>query len=69
MPRHVNVYSDMLMEKIEKHNCNVYLINTGMDPNGNRFPLEFTRNCVKSAIDFDAEDISEIILNKLLTLL
>lgn len=69
MPRDVSVYSNMLMKKIEKHNCNVYLINTGMDPNGNRFPLKFTRDCVKSAIDLDAEDISEIILNKLLTLL
>ena len=57
------------MKKIEKHNCNVYLINTGMDSSGKRYPLEFTRNCVKSAIDLDAEDISEEILNKLLTLL
>ena len=69
MPRDVSVYSDMLIKKIEKHNCNVYLINTGMDSSGKRYPLEFTRNCVKSAIDLDAEDISEEILKKLLTLL
>ena len=52
MPRKVKEYSDMLMQKVDQHNCNVFLVNTGMDGNGKRFPLEFTRNCIKQAIDF-----------------
>lgn len=62
MPREVNVYSDMLMEKIEEHNVNVYLINTGMDKKGKRFPLEFTRNCVTNSLIRGAEDRSEEVL-------
>ena len=50
MPRQVSEYSDLLMQKIHANNCNVYLINTGMDPSGNRYALDFTRECVKSAI-------------------
>jgi len=69
MPRQVKEYSDLLMKKIETHGCNVYLINTGMDADGKRYPLEFTRNCVKDAISEKKEDKSEEILKKLLTLL
>ena len=50
MPRKVSEYSDLLMQKIHANNCNVYLINTGMDKSGNRHGLDFTRQCVKSAI-------------------
>ena len=50
MPRKVSEYSDLLMQKIHANNCNVYLINTGMDKSGNRYNLDFTRQCVKSAI-------------------
>ena len=42
--------SDLLMQKIQANNCNVYLINTGMDAGGQRFDLEYTRNCVKKCI-------------------
>ena len=62
MPRDVNVYSDLLMNKIKTDQCNVYLINTGMGSDGKRFALDFTRNCVKSAIDIGAADSSEEVL-------
>ena len=69
MPRQVKEYSDLLMKKVEEHNCNVFLINTGMDKDGKRFSLKYTRECIKFAIENEIEDKSEEILNKLLTLL
>ena len=69
MPRHVEIYSNMLARKIREREVNVYLINTGMDKDGKRFPLEFTRNCVKNAMRRGAEDNSKAvsdILRKLL---
>ena len=67
MPRKVKEYSDMLMKKIKKHNCNVFLVNTGMDKNGKRFDLEFTRNTIKQAIltEYPLEDDSEKVLKKI----
>lgn len=69
MPRQVKEYSDLLMKKVEEHDCNVFLINTGMDKDGKRFSLEYTRRCIKLVIENEIEDKSEEILNKLLTLL
>ena len=62
MPRQVKEYSDMLMQKVEQNNCNVYLINTGMNRNGRRYPLEYTRQCIKDAIQKGSTDESEIVL-------
>ena len=50
MPRPVREYSDMLMNKIEQNNCTVFLLNTGMGSNGQRYPLELTRSSIKTAI-------------------
>ena len=72
MPRNVHVYSDMLMDKIENHNSNVFLVNTGMNPEtGKRFDLEFTRNTIKQAIltEYPLEDTSEKVLEKLETII
>jgi phosphoenolpyruvate carboxykinase (ATP) len=69
MPRDVDVYSDMLMHKINTHKVNVYLVNTGMDKDGVRYPLEFTRQCVKDAIVTGREDNSEAVLSTLETLI
>ena len=69
MPRPIKQYSDMLMDKIEKHGANVYLINTGMDKAGKRYPLDFTRNCVKNAILRGAQDNSKEVLKILEDLL
>tara|TARA_B100001559_G_scaffold319866_1_gene330343 strand:- start:1928 stop:2866 length:939 start_codon:yes stop_codon:yes gene_type:complete len=57
MPRAVKDYSDLLMKRIEKHNCNVYLVNTGMDHTGKRFELGYTRHCIKEAIDSNVPSI------------
>ena len=62
MPRAVKVYSELLMNKIHANECNVYLINTGMDRDGYRFDLEFTRGCVKDAIKEGAPDNSDACL-------
>ena len=63
MPRQVSEYSNLLMQKIHANNCNVYLINTGMDASGNRYALDFTRKCVKSAIkDGTTSDDSKLCL-------
>ena len=68
MPRSVKTYSDLLMANIEKHNSNVFLVNTGMNPeSGKRFALDFTRNTVKQAIttEYPLRDTSETVLNTL----
>ena len=65
MPRAVKEYSDLLMNKIHANDCNVYLVNTGMDKEGRRFPLDFTRNCVKDAIVTGRADNSEQVLETL----
>lgn len=65
MPRSVDTYADMLMQKIEENQCNVYLVNTGMGSNKVRHPLQFTRNCVKQAIDLTVEDDSKNVLQTL----
>ena len=57
MPRAVKDYSDLLMKRIEEHNCNVYLVNTGMDHTGKRFELGYTRHCIKEAIDSNVPSI------------
>jgi len=65
MPRPVEEYSQLLMNKIHANSCNVYLVNTGMDTNGRRYPLDFTRECIKKAIDNDITDNSLEVLKTL----
>ena len=68
MPRAVSEYSDLLMKNIEQHESNVFLVNTGMNPDtGERFPLEFTRNTIKKAIltEYPLKDTSEQVLQTL----
>ena len=55
MPLSVNVYSDMLMELIETHGSQVYLVNTGMNKDGVRFPLNETRGAIKKVLNYDVE--------------
>lgn len=50
MPLPVEKYSDMLVKKINQHDCKVFLVNTGMDSNGERFDLDFTRRSIKHVI-------------------
>lgn len=65
MPRSVSTYSDILIDKINKHNCNVYLINTGMDNNQIRYPLKFTRDTIVNTINDGASDKSQSVLRTL----
>lgn len=68
MPRAVKEYSDLLMKNIEQHESNVFLVNTGMNPDtGERFPLDFTRNTIKKAIltEYPLKDTSEQVLKTL----
>lgn len=68
MPRSVSEYSELLMRNIEKHNSNVFLVNTGIDGStGSRFPLEFTRNTIKQAIttEYPLRDTSQQVLQTL----
>ena len=68
MPRAVSTYSDMLIDKIEQHGSNVFLVNTGMNPeSGERFALDFTRNTIKQAIltEYPMRDTSEQVLQTL----
>ena len=68
MPRDVKVYSDMLIDKVEQHNTNVFLVNTGMNPEtGERFALDYTRNTIKQAIqtEYPLQDTSSEVLKTL----
>ncbi|MFB6290371.1 MAG: phosphoenolpyruvate carboxykinase (ATP) [Candidatus Bipolaricaulia bacterium] len=54
MPRNPRVYSQMLGDKMEKYNTDVYLINTGWTGGpygeGSRIDLEYTRAMVEAAL-------------------
>lgn len=41
------IYGNLLMDKIIKHNCDVWLLNTGWSVDGNRIPLEYTRKIIE----------------------
>ena len=55
MPLPVKTYSDMLINLIEHQKSKVYLVNTGMNANGERFPLDETRQAIKKVLDYDVE--------------
>ena len=55
LPLYTSVYADLLLQKIEEQNIDVYLINTGWyarpyDGKNNRIPLKVTRQLVRMAI-------------------
>ncbi len=55
MPLHPSVYAKLLMEKIEKHKVNVYLVNTGWCGGaygtGKRMSIKATRACINAILD------------------
>lgn len=51
MPLSVKAYSHLLMKRVKDNDCNVFLVNTGMNAEGERFALEYTRKCIKDAIN------------------
>ncbi|HBM81174.1 MAG TPA: phosphoenolpyruvate carboxykinase (ATP) [Clostridiaceae bacterium] len=61
MPYNPSVYAKLLGERIEKHNSNVYLINTGWSGGpygvGQRIKLKYTRAMVTAALEGKFESI------------
>ncbi len=68
LPLHPTVYAKLLGEKIEKHNVNVFLVNTGWTGGaygvGKRMSLKATRACIDAIMDgsiheseFDTTDV------------
>lgn len=59
LPLHPSVYAEMLGKKIEEHNSNVYLVNTGWAGGkygvGSRMKLKYTRAMVTAALNGDLE--------------
>ncbi|MDD3400865.1 MAG: phosphoenolpyruvate carboxykinase (ATP) [Eubacteriales bacterium] len=59
LPLHPSVYAEMLGKKIEEHNSNVYLVNTGWAGGkygvGSRMKLRYTRAMVTAALNGDLE--------------
>ncbi|MCH9813953.1 MAG: phosphoenolpyruvate carboxykinase (ATP) [Epsilonproteobacteria bacterium] len=55
LPLHPTVYAKLLGDKIEKHNVNVYLVNTGWTGGaygvGERMSLKATRACIDAIMD------------------
>lgn len=55
MPLHPTVYAKLLGEKIDKHDVNVYLVNTGWTAGaygiGKRMSIKATRACINAILD------------------
>ena len=55
LPRHPSVYADLLKEYINKHNVDVWLVNSGWTGGkygeGRRMPIKATRTLVTAALD------------------
>ncbi len=55
LPLHPTVYAKLLGEKIDKHNVNVYLVNTGWSGGpygvGKRMSIKDTRACINAILD------------------
>ena len=61
LPLHPSVYANMLGERIEKHNTNVYLVNTGWAGGkygvGSRMKLKYTRAMVTAALAGELDNV------------
>ncbi|WP_147805167.1 phosphoenolpyruvate carboxykinase (ATP) [Alkalicoccus halolimnae] len=64
LPRDPSIYAKMLGEKIDQHEAEVYLVNTGWTGGaygtGSRMDLRFTRAMVRAAINGDLKHTSSI---------
>ena len=61
MPLHPTVYADLLASKLERHGCQVWLVNTGWTGGpygtGSRFPIGVSRAVVRAAISGRLDDV------------
>ncbi len=59
LPLHPTVYAKLLGEKVDKHNVNVYLVNTGWTGGpygiGHRMSIKDTRACINAILDGSIE--------------
>jgi phosphoenolpyruvate carboxykinase (ATP) len=64
LPLHPGKYADMLGEKMEKHNVNVWLINTGWTGgaygDGHRMKLSYTRAMISAALQGKLDNVETI---------
>jgi phosphoenolpyruvate carboxykinase (ATP) len=51
LPLHPTDYAHLLGEKIEKHDVNVYLVNTGLNGQGERMSIKDTRACINGILN------------------
>lgn len=62
MPMHPTVYAELLAEKMEKFDTNVWLVNTGWTGGphgeGKRMDLKYTRRMLNAAIDGELKNVS-----------
>ncbi len=56
MPLRPQVYAELLGKKIDEHNAQVFLVNTGWNGTGNRMKLSYTRSMVNAAIEGKLND-------------
>lgn len=63
MPLHPTVYAKMLINKMEKSNVNVWLVNTGWTGGpygvGRRMKLKYTRGMINAAMDGELDRIND----------
>lgn len=61
LPLKPKVYAELLKKKIEEHNCNVWLVNTGWTGGaygtGSRMKLEYTRAMVTAALSGELDNV------------
>src|SRR5210317_1523956 len=61
LPLNPTIYAELLGQKIDKHNVNVYLVNTGWTGGpygiGSRMKLKYTRAMLNAALNGDLADI------------
>ena len=56
LPLHPTVYADLLGKKIDEHNVNVYLVNTGLNGEGRRMSIKDTRACINGILNGSIND-------------
>ena len=61
LPLHATVYAEMLGKKIDEHDAQVFLVNTGWTGGeygvGNRMELKYTRTMVRAALEGKLNDV------------